>query len=107
MSEEWGPWIEHDGKGCPCKGMYVRMQGQNQKIQGPLITREGWADKVQYSWDWETASGRQGPFMLRDGRRAGSVASILRYQVRRPRALLQLIEMVENLPAPAKPRVDA
>lgn len=19
----WGPWIEHDGRGCPCAGMFV------------------------------------------------------------------------------------
>ena len=22
--EEWGPWIEHDGKGCPGVGLVVK-----------------------------------------------------------------------------------
>lgn len=25
MEEDWGPWIEHDGKGCPCAGMHVEV----------------------------------------------------------------------------------
>ena len=23
--EDWGPWIEHDGKGCPCVGEWIHV----------------------------------------------------------------------------------
>lgn len=86
MSEEWGPWIEHDGKGCPCMGMWVQVQNLNAcRIWEGVACSEGGR-----SWDWSTG-----------------YRPVVRYRIRRPRALLQLIEMVENLPAPAQPRVDA
>ena len=106
MSEEWGPWIEHDGKGCPVKGQYAMWERANgQVIEGipgtmaysaftglPVGPATG---KGPQSWTWHTMVG--GLYGFR----------VIRYRIRKPRALLQLIEMVENLPAPAQPRVDA
>ena len=89
MSEEWTEWQEHDGKGCPCKGMWVRTEERGGLIEEHIA--EGVRSDAPFSaWNWE-----------------GWDTDIIRYRVRKPRALLQLIEMVENLPAPAQPRVDA
>lgn len=92
MSEEWGPWIEHDGKGCPCPGKWVMCIYSHGEIDEGPATREG------RSWVWDNPD----PNYWNNG-----AHQIIEYRIRRPRALLQLIEMVENLPAPAKPRVDA
>ena len=89
MSEQWGPWIEHDGLGCPVRGQWVQAEGQGMAREGIAgsdgdrsvllgFNRDG-------SWDWSN-----GPDCWR----------IERYRIRRPRALLQLIDMAENLPAP-------
>ena len=32
MSEQWGPWIEHDGKGCPCLGQWVKAVFHNGNV---------------------------------------------------------------------------
>lgn len=85
-NEEWGPWIDHDGKGCPCKGMFVKAEAianrlGDTKIHGPFcaIGRE--------SWTWATT-----------GLPSNKVQRIIRYRIRRPRALQQLREMIRNLP---------
>lgn len=31
----WGPWIEHDGKGCPCVGQIVQIVYRNGVVEGP------------------------------------------------------------------------
>ena len=97
MSDEWGPWIEHDGMGCPVRGMWVET----------ITNKPGWTEdgvltdrKIYFtsgplrSWDWSYASK--------------GFVMVIRYRVRIPRALQQLREMVENLPAPTKPvEIDA
>lgn len=102
MSEEWGPWIEHDGKGCPCVGLWVHAQQDclpdYEGIAGRTVMHRGTCEILHGAklagrsrWDWSS----------------GASAKVIRYRIRRPKALQQLIEMVENLPAPAQPRVDA
>lgn len=106
--EQWGPWTEHDGKGCPCIGMLAEVEYADGDV---LVLRlgVGWFStgaEAHYngplyrtSWDWST-EGRQVP--------------VVRYRVRKPRALLDLIERARELDdapegpvrAPAK-RVDA
>lgn len=91
MSEEWGPWIEHDGGPCPAPGCLVAIQFR-VKVQPGDKTRGNpdcdWAEV----WDWW---------------HDGTHDDIIRYRIRKPRALLNLIELVENLPAPFEPKVDA
>lgn len=91
MSEEWGPWIEHDGGPRPVKpGTFCHLIYEDgEEFIGPIGlgyygTEAGTPDEPWGGW-----------------------CPIVRYRIRKPRALLQLIEMVENLPAPAQPRVDA
>ena len=101
MTEEWGPWIEHDGKHKPANGLLVQKEYANGLVMTGMV---GWGTKTSTElglprYTGETFSGSwvwNGP---------GSYVPILRYRIRKPRALLQLIEMVENPPAPE--RVDA
>lgn len=27
--EQWGPWIEHDGNGCPCAGEWIQAEDED------------------------------------------------------------------------------
>ena len=92
MDECWGPWIEHDGKGEPVP--------------------DGTVVQVAYaSGNTPVAQSAAGPWWRGGGYRSwkgvrANYAPIIRYRIRKPRALIELIEMVENLPAPTE-RVDA
>ena len=87
MSEEWGPWIEHDGARIPTEfrvGDVVQLLSENNEtgnldLSPPKVVLP--EDFVRYNWFWGESSH-----------------DVLRYRVRKPRALLDLIEMVENLP---------
>lgn len=95
MSEEWTDWIEHDASGCPIAvGMYCAVtcrgrSGKERTLEGVMSPK----------------GQRAGSWTVKD--HLGLWDQVIRYRIRKPRALLQLIEMVENLPAPAQPRVDA
>ena len=104
MSEEWGPWIEHDGKGCPCVGQYAHWvydrpalceKNPRAILQPGGMTCVGYASGGK-SWFWDPAMRR-----------------VIRYRIRKPRALLDLIERARELDdapegpirAPAKEQV--
>jgi len=83
MAEQWTEWFEHDGKGCPCVGMYVRArfdEGWPRELEGVCT-----GNPVPWNWDLPRQPGKHW-------------GKVVLYRIRRPRALLQLIEMVENLP---------
>ncbi len=101
MDEDWGPWIEHDGKGCPCLGMWAERYGVSKTHFAGMpgvkeITKAGIVVNP-LAWDWDNY-GLPGP-------RGLLIPKIIRYRIRRPKALRDLIHMVENLPQPE--RVDA
>lgn len=80
--EEWGPWIEHDGKGCPCLGMWVHCvfmmrSGDTSELQGIAGALGG------RSWDWKNK---------------GFAARIIRYRIRRPRGMEVLDQILADLP---------
>ena len=83
---EWGPWIEHDGKGCPCVGMYVQVDWicQVRGIQRgaiiPCVQGSGW------TWDRLPAPGRYG--------------AVIRYRIRKPRGLTMLEEISQGIRQP-------
>lgn len=90
MSEEWGPWIEHDGKGRPNLDGYVR---QVEYADGEVVCLDGpegwWTCDIPYlgprfssSWDWSSE---------------GDFVPAIRYRIRKPRALSQLQEMIRDL----------
>ena len=90
MSEEWGPWIEHDGKGCPCVGQYVHVFFSNGKEVFGLAGRSR-AKAVSLglspdgSWDWGNS--------IRASR-------VVRYRIRKPRGLTMLEHVARDVPAP-------
>ncbi len=78
MTDEWGPWIEHDGKGCPCVGEFVHtVHHHGYEFLGIAGSGGG------RSWDWSNA-----PWYSR----------IIRYRIRKPRGLTILEGLLENLP---------
>lgn len=94
MSDEWGPWIEHDGKGCPCRGQIahvvlknangVLMHGTDRR--GRYVAPGEWVGLVSPpdhggSWTW-----------------GNGYNPVLRYRIRKPRGLTILEGLLENLP---------
>ena len=76
---EWGPWIEHDGKGCPCVGQYVHRVYEKigRNPDGSLSN-----ENLGIALDSESWCGG-----------SGKANAIIRYRIRKPRAmkLLQAI----------------
>lgn len=69
MSDEWGPWIEHDGREDAVPGhLFVAVQFYGQ-VFGPIGNPDGDFARV---WWWG---------------RVGHPADIIRYRVRTPRAM--------------------
>lgn len=87
MDEEWGPWIEHDGKGCPCRGMWVECQFDDLR---PNIEGVARGDDVDGTCGWYW-------------RNKNRVAVFVRYRVRKPRGLKILEQLLADLPATDKP----
>jgi hypothetical protein len=100
MSDEWGPWIELDGAqpliplGVSLK---VAVLGSGIRPEPGAVVSLSWPG---FYWRWRTV--RVGLFRSERRRVCDdpSYAPIIRYRIRRPRALLELIDLVENLPAP-------
>jgi hypothetical protein len=89
MTDEWGPWIDHDGKGCPCVGKLVDMVfagcAQDTGIAGAQCARLGIPHNgVGSAWFWETETPEYD--------------YIIRYRIRKPRGLVILESLLENLP---------
>ena len=87
-SEEWGPWIEHDGKGCPCVGMWVRAEFTNSL--GYIAQSEGRAGS-DGGWSWRWGDAVENRWCL-----------ILRYRIRKPRGMKIIEELLEKLPGPER-----
>ena len=86
MSDEWGPWIEHDGKGCPCVGMYVHRiydviarDAQDGCFKNEKIGRV--TNQRSRSWIWTVGYAR-----------------VIRYRIRKPRGLTILENLIADLP---------
>lgn len=77
----WGPWIEHDGKGCPCLGEFVQteMEGTDENFVGIAGSEGG------RSWDMTYE-----PLHFQ----------ILRYRIRKPRGMAVLDAVMADLTAP-------
>lgn len=94
-NEDWGPWVDHDGRGCPLPVGARCWIKQENGVEGEI--RVELPNDLGDAFCWST---------LPDKWRH---CAIIRYRVRRPKALRDLIELVETLPAPAPQpeRVDA
>jgi hypothetical protein len=76
--EEWGPWIDHDGKRCPF-GELVWIENEYGVIAGPLIAGSMGGE----SWLWDSP-----PDIIR----------IVGYKIKKPKGLKILEGLLENLP---------
>lgn len=91
---EWGPWIEHDGKPAPdAQGRYCNVIASDGRDECGIVQCAIPQIGYKSMWLWDTLGPRE--------------AWVCRYRIRRPKALRDLIELVETLPAPAQPMVDA
>lgn len=89
MSEQWGPWIEHDGTGCPCVGEFVesvRFSGEIKHGIAGTIEGGGTYDPnlVVSPWVWDEC-----PIV--------HMADIKRYRIRKPRAMKRLNEILREV----------
>jgi hypothetical protein len=82
MSEEWSDWIEHDGRGCPCVGMWVQAVMDSGKLREGIAGGEGGR-----SWTWELAD-------------KAFIARLIRYRIRKPRGLTMLEEIAKGVREP-------
>jgi hypothetical protein len=83
--EEWGPWIEHDGKCCPVKdGDYVEVT-KHVGRWGNIETEEGVIRSDTPRGSWLQVHLTYGP-------------CIQRYRIRKPRGLTILEGLLEDLP---------
>ena len=92
-NEEWGPWIEHDGKGCPVVGQYIQCETDRDIHKMPDHVRLLKSRLVEYiprKTDSASWIGKAG------------FAQVLRYRVRKPKGLTMLEQLLQNLPAPTK-----
>ena len=102
--EEWGPWIEHDGAE-PSIPNLARFECRFTDGLGKLVFAEGAEIDTStfpgFFWRWKTV--RAGWFRSERKRVCDNpaYAPIIRYRIRKPRALLELINLVENLPEEA------
>lgn len=78
--EQWGPWIEHDGSGCPCVGQYVQVKFDDDRPDvfgfsyGVLDETSGW--------------------LLENACR---VAVFIRYRIRKPKGLTILQDILREV----------
>ena len=98
---EFGPWQDHDGKGCPCVGQVVWIQVGPDGYGDPSEQSGGWDDIwVEVSNDEAIGLAIDDPGWHGGD---GSNYPIIAYRIKRPRALLDLIQLIADLPAPAAP----
>lgn len=91
--DEWGPWIEHDGTGCPCVGhaVHVKYRWSGENPDGSISDERVYvASSESWSWVW----GQDG------------INEVIRYRIRKPRGMAVLESILTDLPAPAE-QVDA
>lgn len=85
--EDWGPWVEHDGKSCPLPiGTLVQMVFQSFNHKDRFYTKTG--DVLGgRSWYWKYWGKQVNGHVL---------TRIVRYRVKRPNALKELIKIAEH-----------
>lgn len=86
---EWGPWIVHDGKGCPVRqGVIVEVVS----VDGfgfAMLSQGQVTGECPSSWDW---------------RHYPELRKIIRYRERRPKGLAMLLDIVRSVDTPRERR---
>jgi hypothetical protein len=83
MSEEWGPWIEHDGRGCPCVGMWVEVEAGDPHTK--RILRKVEIRRVTGLGGWLNSD-------------FPAFYVVQRYRIRKPRGMVILESLLADLP---------
>ncbi len=87
---EWGPWTQHDGKGCPVDGQYVRVEKFNGQISegiaGSVCRARGVSPDDWFASNWVWLPSGPVP------------ADIRAYRVRKPRGLTILDALLADTP---------
>ena len=90
MSEQWGPWIEHDGRPATnLVGYWVMVEveyggGFRETSECRVLHGNGG------SWTWSPGFTRA-----------------IRYRIRKPRGLTMMEDLIADIPQPVAPKVDA
>lgn len=89
MGDAWGPMVEHDGKGCPVVGQYVRAWCADGYVSEALVGPTAARPRVGHHslWIWRTVPRLDWPLR------------IVRYRVRRPRGMEVIEKLLAQLPA--------
>lgn len=94
--DEWGPWIEHDGKGCPvpvgtigqatlrCARIAPFCAGMGSTRGGPYKPA---TFKGSSAWEW---GGKPQKYVGEE---------VISYRIRKPRGLVILDQIIADLPA--------
>jgi len=91
MSEEWGPWIEHDGKMCPVElGVLVKIQNGDVHRNKHYKGRPG---RYAQSWGWRRSGWFRRPKCWDE-----SCSPILRYKLLKPSQGFQILERIASQP---------
>jgi len=108
--EEWTEWFQHDGKGCPCVGRWVQAKWEafgdgNLYKKGQTGITEGFIDEkiaTHAAWFWAENQGKEFTHP-RSGKTGFLDGGFMEFRIKRPRALLDLIQLIADLPAPVAP----
>lgn len=90
MKDEWGPWIQHDGKGCHVLGQMVRtvtFEGKERVlIAGAECYKRGVdPNGIQSAWVWNKP-------------KQFHPACVKQYQIKKPKGLTILEEVLSSVP---------
>lgn len=85
MGEEFGPWIEHDGNGCPCVGEYV------QAVHDSEILRHTGSGLVYGNVIEGIATGGKSWFWC------SGYTHVMRYRIRKPKGLTILTDILREV----------
>lgn len=88
---DFGPWIDHDGTGCPVPfGTIVRILYEDAAGARDVYLHKASDHPAWHHGNFQKAVRYRGDI--------GLCGRILRYQVRKPRGLKILHELLEHLP---------
>ena len=100
-NEEWGPWTSHDGGPCPLK------KGQVAKFRCRNGLEKVWvcggSPFKQDGTEYQSRSGvRKVNIWLWGGRSEPYWCDAMEYQIKKPKGLTILENLIANLPVPVK-----
>ena len=97
MTYEWGPWIEHDGRGHPESLIGSYVMAVLQTHTGNYRTFEGRSFGAccvaSKAWDWS--------FFGKSSGKGYAFGKVIKYRIRKPPALVYLQKIAHDVDATA------